>query len=161
MLENARWAPTHKITEPWHFQVFHESGLRRLVDFMKHFYKTQTPPENIRQKKLDKFDSIPQQASHIISISMKRDPEERIPEVEEISSVAIAVQNMMLTATAHGIGSYWSSGSGTYSDSMKEFLSLDQQDKCLGFLYVGVPQKDLITKTKRSEITEKVRWVSE
>ena len=33
MLENARWAPTHARTEPWHFTVFTANGLRKFADF--------------------------------------------------------------------------------------------------------------------------------
>ena len=33
MLENARWAPTHKMTQPWHFKVFMGEGLQKLAAF--------------------------------------------------------------------------------------------------------------------------------
>lgn len=33
MLENANWAPTHKLTEPWRFVVFTGTGIQRLADF--------------------------------------------------------------------------------------------------------------------------------
>ena len=35
MLENANWAPTHRLTEPWRFVVFKGEGLRKLADFSK------------------------------------------------------------------------------------------------------------------------------
>ena len=37
---------------------------------------------------------------------MKRGDNPKIPEIEEISSVACAIQNICLTATAYGIGSF-------------------------------------------------------
>ncbi|HLY71921.1 MAG TPA: nitroreductase family protein, partial [Puia sp.] len=30
LLENANWAPTHKLTEPWRFVVFSGEGLKKL-----------------------------------------------------------------------------------------------------------------------------------
>ncbi|HRJ16135.1 MAG TPA: nitroreductase family protein, partial [Saprospiraceae bacterium] len=29
VLENANWAPTHRLTEPWRFRVFRGDALRR------------------------------------------------------------------------------------------------------------------------------------
>lgn len=30
LLENANWAPTHKLTEPWRFVVFSGEGLKKI-----------------------------------------------------------------------------------------------------------------------------------
>ena len=42
----------------------------------------------------------------VIVIGMKRQPSGKISELDEIQAVACAVQNMHLTATAHGLGGY-------------------------------------------------------
>src|SRR5690606_23646915 len=42
MLENANWAPTHKMTEPWRFIVFKGEGLRTLARIQSEFYKSYT-----------------------------------------------------------------------------------------------------------------------
>merc|ERR1740123_2583874 len=50
--------------------------------------------------------------SHMIGISMRRQRpggKKMVPEHEEICSVACAVHNMHLLATAMGLASYWSS----------------------------------------------------
>jgi nitroreductase len=91
---------------------------------------------------------------------MKRDTNKKIPEVEEIESVAAAVQNIYLTVTAYGFGGYWTTGGITYNEKAKEFFSLNQEDKLLGFFYLGhvaVPSPD----GKRKSIEEKVKWVKE
>ena len=33
LLENARWAPTHKLTQPWFYKVLMEDGLQTFSDF--------------------------------------------------------------------------------------------------------------------------------
>ena len=40
MLENANWAPNHKLTEPWRFTVFSGAGLKKLATFQSECYKT-------------------------------------------------------------------------------------------------------------------------
>jgi nitroreductase len=37
ILENANWAPTHKLTEPWRFVVFKGDGRRKLAEFQSSF----------------------------------------------------------------------------------------------------------------------------
>ena len=42
MLENANWAPSHKLTEPWRFVVFTGDGLRKLAAFQAECYQKVT-----------------------------------------------------------------------------------------------------------------------
>ncbi|KYG84388.1 nitroreductase [Roseivirga seohaensis] len=160
MLENANWAPTHKLTEPWRFVVFKNEGLKKLATFQSELYKElSTKAGNFDASKFEKLATKPLLASHIIAIGMKRDPKALVPEIEEISSVACAVQNMYLTATANGVGCYWGSGGITYKEEAKSFFGLGAEDKLLGFLYVGNLKTDKWPAGKRSPIEEKVSWV--
>jgi len=161
ILENANWAPTHKFTEPWRFTVFTGEGLKKLATFMSELYKeVSTEKGNFDSKKYETLQTKPLRASHIISVVMKRDEKESVPEIEEIEAVACAVQNMSLTATAYGVGSYWGSGGVTYFEKAKPFFNLGPKDKLLGFFYLGIPRKS-ITKGKRKPIEDKVRWVED
>ena len=38
LLENANWAPTHKLTEPWRFKVFCGDGLKRFAEYQANEY---------------------------------------------------------------------------------------------------------------------------
>ena len=87
--------------------------------------------------------------SVIIGIGLRRDEAERDPIEEEVASVAIAVQNMCLVATAHGIGSFWASGGVTYRPETKEFFGLGEKDRFLGLLYLGYPKEEWPRKTRR------------
>lgn len=160
MMENANWAPTHKLTEPWRFIVFKGEGLKRLAEFQSALYKKLASQEgNFNQNTFEKLASKPMLASHIIAIGMKRNT--IVPEIEEVSSVACAVQNMYLTATAYGIGCYWGSGGVTYKEEAKSFFGLEPEDKLLGFLYIGMPKGDKRPEGIRKSIENKVSWVIE
>lgn len=134
LLENARWAPTHGMTQPWFFKIFFDEGKKKFVEF-----HSQNIDEKFNPEKFEKLKSRAERVSAIIAICMKRQPTEKIPEIEEVEAVACAVQNMFLTATAHGIAFYWGSGGLTYTDKMKIFLGLKDKDKCLGFIFLGYP----------------------
>jgi len=159
ILENANWAPTHKFSEPWRFTVFSGDGLRKLGEFMSDLYKELSSRKgNFEEKKYDTLRNKPLLASHVIAIGMKRDEQERLPEIEEIEAVACAVQNMQLTATAHGVGCYWGSGGITYFNEAKPFFNLGEKDKLLGFMFFGIP-KSKLPAGRRKPIEEKVNWV--
>jgi nitroreductase len=161
MLNNANWAPTHKLTEPWRFVVFTGGGLRTLATFQAELYKKITlEDKTFREERYQNLLTKPMLSSHIIAIGMMRDPKKSIPEVEEIGAVFCAIQNMYLTAAAYGIGGYLSTGGITYFEQAKDFFGLGPEDKLLGFFHLGIPKSEL-PKSKRSPIETKVKWVDE
>lgn len=159
MLEAANWAPTHGLTEPWRFKVFAGEALKELMDFLAETYKITTPPEKFAEPKYHRFHTRAEKASFVVAICMKRQVGGKIPEIEEVMATACAVQNMMLVATAYGIGTFWSTGGLAYSPEVKDYLHLDTEDKCLGFMYVGYPEGEW-PKGKRNIWLNKVEWRS-
>lgn len=158
ILENANWAPTHGKTEPWRFVVFTGNGLKTLADFQAELYKEKNQGEQFNEATYNKLLENPLKASHIIAIGMKRQESGKIPEIEEIESVACAVQNMYLTATAYGVGAYWGSGGITYYEEAKSFFGLEPQDKLLGFFYLGHIAK-AAAEGKRNPVQNKTKWI--
>jgi nitroreductase len=159
ILTNATWAPNHGQSEPWQFTVFAGEGLKKLAAFQSELYK-QEARENFKEPAYIKLQQNPLKASHIIAIGMKRTTTKNIPEVEDIAAVACAVQNMYLSLTAYGLGGYWTTGGVTYNEKAKSFFGLGEQDKLLGFFYIGhvaVPSP----AAKRKPMEEKVKWVYE
>lgn len=158
MLENANWAPTHKMTEPWRFTVFTGEGLKKLAYFQSELYKkVSTEEERFEEKQYQKLKEKPLMCSHVIAIGMRRDY--KVPEMEELAATACAVQNMYLTAAAYGIGCYWGTGGITYLQEAKAFFDLGESDKLLGFFHVGMLKNDNWPEGKRGSIKEKVVWV--
>ena len=109
-----------------------------------------------KQVKIKKLRESPKKASAIVMVCMQRDPNESLPEWEEIAAVAMAVQNMWLCCTQLGIGGYWSSpGLIKY---MGEFCTLKKGEKCLGFFYMGYCN-EVKYEGQRRPIEEKVEWL--
>lgn len=156
ILINATWAPNHGRNEPWLFNVFSGDGLQTLADFQSELYKTEAG-ENYSEATFNKLQKQPLKASHIIAIGMKRGANKRIPEIEDIEAVACAVQNIYISVSAYGLGGYWTTGGITYKESAKYFFGLEEEDKLLGFFYIGyvsVPS----ARSSRISIEEKVTW---
>lgn len=157
ILTNATWAPNHGQAEPWQFTVFSGAGLQTLADFQSELYKKESG-ENFKEITYNKLKNQPLKASHIIALGMKKTPNKNIPEIEDIAAVACAVQNIYLSVTAYGLGGYWTTGGITYKETAKLFFGLGEEDKLLGFFYIGyvaVPSP----AAKRLSLEEKVKWV--
>ncbi|MBV6654111.1 MAG: nitroreductase [Mameliella sp.] len=156
ILENANWAPTHKFTEPWRFRVFTGKSREKLGQHLAELYKMNTPEELFSEKKYEKNLHKPQRSACVIAICMQRDPEERVPEWEEVAAVACAVQNMWLTCTANNIGSYWSSAKALQAD--KAFLNLNEGERCMGLFYMGYHELPELPG-RRGPVEDKVTWM--
>ena len=158
MLENANWAPTHGLTQPWRFKVFTDDGLKKLADFQANVYQQITPLADFKPEKYERMKTNVLQSSHVVVICMERQTTEKIPRVEEIEAVACSVQNMALTASAYGICSFWGSGGITYTQELKDFLGLGDNDLCLGYLYLGYSDRPN-PSSRRDPIQDKVEWI--
>lgn len=156
VLTMANWAPTHARTYPWRFKVATGRAKEDLAEFFVRLYKENTPVESQSDDKAEKTRAKIDKASAVIAICMQRDPKERIPEWEEVASVAMAVQNIWLMVTAIGLGGYWSSPAS--KDQMHRFFDMAEGEKCLGFFFLGHHNEEPNTG-KRENMTDKVEWL--
>lgn len=158
LLECAHQAPTHKLTYPWRFKVFHKESLQSLVNKFLEITIKNSPSDPLTKAQVEKIAKIPHEASHIIAICMKRDEALRVPEIEEICAVACAVQNIYLgLLNFKHVGGYWSTGTLAHSMEVHSYLNLSEQDKCLGFFYVGHIENKR-TQANRPHATDYIDW---
>jgi len=115
------------------------------------------PEEKFSTFKQKKIAKKPRLSSHVIAIIMQRDPEERLPEWEEIAAVSCAVQNIYLSCTLRGLGCYWSSPK--FLCESPALLNLPEGQRCLGLVYLGVPKPDLSFDVVKGDVKDKVEWV--
>ncbi len=157
ILTNGTYAPNYKKTEPWRFKVLQGDAKTQLGLFLSNAYKGSTPEDKFLEKKYLKIQEKANKSSAVIALCMQRDPQERLEEWEELAAVAMAVQNMWLTATQHGIGAYW--GSPKAIQKADKILPLAEGEKCLGFLFLGYVE-DAKRPAKRLPLDERVVWMS-
>ena len=160
ILENAIRAPNHKQTEPWRFKVFTGEGLKYFGDLQASLYN-QHSGDSFNQDRYRKMREYPLMSSHVISIGMCREPNGKLPEIEEIEAMACSVQNMFLSVTAYGLGSYWTTAGITYFEEAKPYFGLQEKDKLLGFFYIGYPAKPITGVSKRNPVAAICEWIKE
>lgn len=160
LLNNAIWAPSHGLTQPWRFVVLQDNALMQLSEVLGNAYLSETPKELQNDKKLIKLINRPKLATAVIALIVDREKNTKISEADDFAAVACAVQNMHLTATAQGIGGFWSSTNMVKTQQFREFVSLTEQQVCIGLFYLGYPEIEW-PKGQRKPIEYVTTWKSE
>lgn len=160
LLNNAIWAPSHGLTQPWRFVVLQDNALLQLSEVLGNAYLSETPKELQNDKKLIKLINRPKLATAVIALIVDREKDTKISEADDFAAVACAVQNMHLTATAQGIGGFWSSTNMVKTQQFREFVSLTEQQICIGLFYLGYPEIEW-PKGQRKPIEYVTTWKSE
>ncbi|MGE8511915.1 MAG: nitroreductase [Chryseobacterium culicis] len=133
ILNAATFAPNHKRTKPWRFKIFKGEEKAQLASEMQAIYKAVTPEQLFLEKKYNDIGFKINKADAVVSIVVNFSG--MVPEWEEIAATSMAVQNMYLTCTANNIGCYWSSPK--IVEELKNSLTIEENQKCLGLFYMG------------------------
>lgn len=159
LLENATWAPSHGLTEPWKFHVFTGAARTRLADCLQALYRQTTPAAEFREDKLQKMGDNPRLAPVVVACVLERGGNAKIPEIEEVEALACAVQNLMLSATAAGLACFWSSPPVLETAAFGAWLGQGTADRCLGLIYLGWPKPGLAwPRSARQPAAAKTLW---
>ena len=157
LLEVARFAPNHKNTQPWHFVVYRGDSLEALIEKQIAELFDQKGETEETLLKAEKMRLKSKQTTALIAVVMKRDIQQRIPAFEEEWAVACAVQNMLLIAPTLNIGAYWSTGN-TNSLVMRSELGLEENDRHMGWLFVGKYAGEIPFRKERKLLGDFTEW---
>jgi nitroreductase len=158
ILEDACWAPTHGMTQPWRFNVFVGAGRARLADALQSLYDSTTPPGDARPEKRAKLREGVLQAPACVAVSALTDGGGKITRMDEICAAACAVQNMMLSAHQRGVGSYWSTPPVACSAEFAAWLGLDSRHTSMGLVYLGYAKDGPAPSSTRVPLGQRVTF---
>ena len=153
LLEAANQAPSHRKTEPWRFRVYRGAGKEKLKEELLEVYGPDKPDAD---KTAKKFGGKIDQSAAVLLILLHRDPQESVPEWEEIAAVGAAVENLWLSLSEYDLGGYWSSP-GFMCGGYGEWPGTQPNERCLGVFYLGHYDAPELPRP-RGDWREKVRW---
>lgn len=156
LLELGTRAPNHHLTEPWRFTVLTGEGLERLSRCIAADAAegSDDSPEDLMDLARRKAERAPV----VIAVSCVPSDDEKVVEQEELASVAMALQNLLLAAYAKGLGAMLRTGGYAYHPSVRRELDLQEDERVVGFVFLGYPAGDR-EKTARTPASELTRWI--
>ncbi len=157
LLNNAIWAPTHGMTQPWRFIVINGEEKESLAKIAQYALVEGKSADLINPMKVERMVSRIITASVVIAIILNREKTAKVPEWEEVAAIGAAVQNLHLSAHAYGLAGFWATPGILKHPAVVDFLSLEEGQTCLGFFYLGYPQT-LDLKSHRKPIEYVVKW---
>ncbi len=127
LLELARWAPNHNLTNPWRFRVLGPRTLARLKALA----------EELSPGSGGKLDRAPT----LVVASVLRTGDEA-QQADDLLASAVAAYLVLLAAHGRGIAGYWRSVPLLDSTAGREALALDPAERPIGLLHLGWPRQE-------------------
>jgi nitroreductase len=158
ILEDAHWAPSHGLTQPWRFHVFTGEARNRLSEALQTLYDQITPAAEVRPEKRAKLRKNSNLAQAVIAVAAHLDPGGKVSNLDELCSTACAVQNLLLSAHQRGLGSFWATPTVACSQEFVAWLGLDSTYCSLGLVFLGYPKEGSEPKSIRVPLEERVTF---
>ncbi len=158
ILEDAHWAPTHGLTQPWRFHVFVGGGRVRLADALQSIYDHATPEGDVRPEKRAKLRDTLVQAPVCIAVAALTESGGKISRMDELCATACAVQNLLLSAHQRGVGAFWSTPPVACREEFAIWLGLDSRHTPMGLVYLGYPKEGIAPRSTRVPLEERVTF---
>jgi nitroreductase len=135
LLNVAKWAPNHKLTEPWRFQLYVDEGKEKFIQaYINSQPKVAGEVSERVERKAQYYRDIP---VHLVVI-MPEDPRQRRWD-EDYGAVSSLIQNFQLAAWERKIGMIWRSNDWVYDPAFREGIGVKSGEKVVATLMIGYP----------------------
>ena len=144
-IKQARWAPNHRLTEPWHFYLIGPETAEAVCQLNADLFYEQGEDDKAKTK-LARWRTIP----GWILVTCERS-DDALTEQEDYAACCCAIQNLSLLLWQEGIGMKWSTGSVIRDPRIYDLAWVDiKREFIVGLLWYGYPKE--IPSTNRSPI---------
>lgn len=160
IIEAGTYAPNHYRTEPWRFFVLSGEGRNKLGNVFADITKEGLSDTELEENKsrIERMKNNPLRSPVMIAVGVEPSDRDNVILKEEYAAVSAAVQNMLLTAHALGLGAIWRTGAICYDPKVTEFFGLSEQGEIAAFIYLGYSDMEPapLQKTDAKELT---KWI--
>jgi nitroreductase len=125
LLDLARWAPNHNLTNPWRFRVIGPDALERL--------KEAAGPESA--SKLDR-------APTLVVVSCAQSGDDPLQDEEDLHAAACAAYIVLLAAHGRGLACYWRTPGVLRTPEGRAAVGLPDGERFIGLLHLGRPVQE-------------------
>jgi nitroreductase len=132
LLELARWAPNHHLTEPWRFRVLGPESLARLA-------ATGKPGE------LEKLSRAP-----TLVVASARLSGDEHQNHEDLLATACAVYIVLLAANARGLASYWRTPRVLQTPEGRAAIGMGDDEEFVALIHLGQAVDEPVSKGRKA-----------
>jgi nitroreductase len=124
LLELARWAPNHNLTNPWRFRVLGPQALAKLKDAAG-------------EEGAAKLDRAPT----LVAASVLQNGDE-VQDQEDVSATSAAIYIVLLAAHARGLVGYWRTPGVLRTEAGRAALGVEHGERMLGLIHLGPARQE-------------------
>lgn len=137
LLRIAVRVPDHGKLTPWRFILFEGDARKRAGDILAARWHELYPDHG--EAMLDEQRGKLMRAPSVLCVVSAAAEHPKIPIWEQQLSAGAVCQNILIAATAMGIGCQWITGWYAFDDKVLSGLGLEAGERVAGFLYFGTP----------------------
>jgi nitroreductase len=126
LLELARWAPNHHLTNPWRFRVLGPASLDAL--------KAAAGPE--AAAKLDR-------APTLVAVTAVLNPDDSVESEEDLCATACATYAVLLAAHGRGLAGYWRTPGVLRTQEGRAALRIPDDERFVALIHLGRPREEI------------------
>ena len=124
LLELARWAPNHHLTNPWRFRVLGPTALAEL--------KRAAGPE--AASKLERAPTL------VAATAVRSDDPEQ--DEEDLCATACATYAVLLAAHGRGLAGYWRTPGVLRTEQGRDALGIPRDERFVALIHLGWPRQE-------------------
>ena len=124
LLDLARFAPNHKLTQPWRFRLLGPETRQRLNEAVG----------TTEAMKLGRAPTL------ILATAVLSG--EPVTDEEDLHATACAVYAVLLGATARGLASYWRTPAALGEQAVRDLLGLMENERIVSLIHLGPKASD-------------------
>lgn len=159
LLAAAVRAPNHKLTEPWRFAVLAGASARRFAELRRAHRATRFPDPAAPEaaKAIDKTyrEARDTPAFLIVMCAVSDDP---VRQEEDFAATMMATENLLIAATAEGLGTYVRTGGIMGDAAVRELAQAPAAHRIVAIVSLGYPA-EMQEPRRRSAPAEKTVWL--
>ena len=156
LLKIAVRVPDHGKLIPWRFILFEGDGRAEFGDLLAARWKELHPDHG--EAAVEQARNFFMRAPAVLAVVSRAAPHVKIPEWEQVLSAGAVCQNIMLAASAMGLGCQWNTDWCAYDPKALAAMGLEPHEKVAGFIYLGTPGEPMTDRPRPDPASLLSRW---
>lgn len=148
--------PDHGKLTPWRFILIAGDERTRLGDVLAKRWAALNPSHG--EAIIAEQRRIFERAPVVIGVVSTAAEHVKIPVWEQVLSAGAVCQNMLLAATALGVGAQWITGWPAYDEEVLAALGVSRGERVAGFVYLGTPTEPVTDRRRPEPESLLTRW---